>query len=298
LPPYALIVRSPLDSSNSKLTSPSVEALRHRRSLLSHALLSSRKLKSQLARSKPTATLSRAKIESAQQLAAEHEHDTITSLHRTCAGITAFRVQDPDPNAVDSGNVLGVRFDIFSAEKRAFKTPYYVLLNQPKPGSGQLKIHKHTVPIFIPLQALAKRYLPYNAEEEDEVPLKGNRAQDLPKFVRALRKELVAHHKRVAAYELLKRDLGRKHGVDEVKMLDATAREIEILFSNKVVARLRVATDGKIEKVAIGPSSNTSDAEGSPERSMKTYREIKKVIEGVDGRIEDLATRLQRRGTT
>jgi central kinetochore subunit Mal2/MCM21 len=227
----------------------------------------------------------------------EHENTTIANLHRTCAGITAFRVQDPDPNAVDSGNVLGIRFEIFSGKDRAFQTPYYVLLNQPTPNSGHLKVHKHTIPVFIPLQALAKKYLPFNIQDEDNDSgsVKQCPAQDLPKFVRALRKEVVAHHKRIDAYERIQRALGRYPGVGEANMLDATGKEIEILFTNGAVARLRIATDGKVEKVAVGAAPKASSEKALPDLDMKTFREIKKAIEGGDGRIDDLAVRLRSR---
>jgi central kinetochore subunit Mal2/MCM21 len=206
-------------------------------------------------------------------------------------------VQDPDPNAVDGGNVLGIRFDIFAAGKREFETPYYVLLTQPE-RDGRLKVHKHTVPVFIPIQVLVKRHLPYAAATggEEDAPVKaGLQMQDLPKFVRALRKELVAHHKWVEAFERLKKCLGKRQGVEEVKMLDPSGKEIEIVFTKNIVARLRVATDGTIEKVAVGPAPSLSAERNHDASAMKSYREIKKVIEGGEGRIDDLVERLRRR---
>ena len=145
----------------------------------------------------------------------------------------------------------------------------------------------------VPLQALAKKHLPFRSEDEAE-SLKGGRVtQDLPRFVRALRKELVAHHKRVEAVEKLRKALGRRQGVEEVEMLDTSGKEIEITFHKGVLARLRVGVDGKIEKVAVGPSS--SSTADSPEGSMNAYRGIKKIIESGGGRIDDLAERLSRR---
>ena len=201
-------------------------------------------------------------------------------------------MQDPDPNAVDGGNVLGIRFDVFSGANRAFQTPYYVLLNQPQ-ADGQLKVHKHTIPVFVSMQAIARKHLPFQSEEDEDLLKAGQQKQDLPKFVRALRKELVSHHKRVEAFEGLKKSLGRRQGVEEVKMLDTSGKEIELVFIKGTMAQIRVASDGKIEKVAVGPSS--SMATESPAGSMKAYREVKKAIEGGGGRIDDLAERLKRR---
>jgi hypothetical protein len=41
--------------------------------------------------------------------AAKHEQQ---SLYRLGAGATLFEARDPDPNAVDGGRVLGIRFDV------------------------------------------------------------------------------------------------------------------------------------------------------------------------------------------
>jgi central kinetochore subunit Mal2/MCM21 len=232
-----------------------------------------------------------------QTLVKEHEDTTIANLHRTCSGITALRVQDPDPNAVDGGNVLGIRFDIFSAEKRAFDTPYYVLFNQPN-GVGRLRVHKHTIPVFVPLQSITRKYLPYTAEDEEDNPKSVAKVQDLPLFVRALRKELVSHHKRLEAYKRLKQELEGKHGVQKVDMLDSTGNEIEIEFSSDIKARLRVSTDGKIEKVAVGPSRTTGAKAISAESSAKAYRDIKRAIEGAGGSMDNLVGRLQKRRKT
>jgi central kinetochore subunit Mal2/MCM21 len=244
---------------------------------------------------KPTSRLPLAAIQSAQNLVKEHEVTTIANLHRTCSGITAFRVQDPDPNAVDGGNVLGIRFEIFSSDKRAFDIPYYVLFNQPN-RDGRLRVHKHTVPVFVPLQTLVKRYLPFTTEDEDDNPKTMARAQqNLPSFVRALRKALVSHHKRLEAYRHLKQALEGKHGVEEVKMLDSIGNEIEMVFRDNIIARMRISTDGRIEKVAVGPSQTAGANVISTENSAKAYREIKKAIEGAGGRVDDLVERLQKR---
>lgn len=52
--------------------------------------------------------------------------------YRACASITTFRIRDPDPHAVDQGNVLGIRIDVGSSGK--FIRPYYIMLNRPYPA--------------------------------------------------------------------------------------------------------------------------------------------------------------------
>lgn len=185
--------------------------------------------------------------------------------------------------------MLGIRFEVFSAEKRAFDTPYYVLFNQPN-RDGRLKVHKHTIPVFVPLQSLVRRHLPFATEEEDENPKNVTRVQNLPGFVRAVRKELVSHHKRLEAFEHLKQGLEGKHGVQKVEMLDSTGSELEIVFRDNIMARLRVSTDGRIEKVAVGQTRGTESM--LSEGSARAYRDVKKAIEG---RVDDLGERLQKR---
>ena len=174
-------------------------------------------------------------------------------------------------------------------------TPYYLLLNRPRRGSEALKIHKHTIPPFIPLQQLVAKYLPEPASHagEDEVS-RTAQPQNLPRFVRALRRELVAHHKRLEACETLKKELGRKHGVDGVKMLDVTGCELEIAFTDGSIARLKVSTDGTIANIAVVPG-RTADGEEALTGQARPLRQLKRVIEGRDGRIEGLADRLKRR---
>ncbi|KAG4417969.1 hypothetical protein IFR04_008936 [Cadophora malorum] len=118
---------------------------------------------------------------------------TQENLYRACAGITTFRVQDPDPNAVDGGNILGLRIDVSSTGK--FIKPYYILLNKPFPGTDLLRIHRHTVPPSIPLPSLAEKYLPNGKGSAAMSAVVGAGAgakkQDLRRFVRALRREIV-----------------------------------------------------------------------------------------------------------
>ncbi|KAL1648327.1 hypothetical protein SLS58_002080 [Diplodia intermedia] len=109
-------------------------------------------------RSHPSAASALAAIEKQQK-------HNLENLHRTCAGVTAFRVKDPDPCAVDNGKILGVRIEV--SVKGRFAAPYYLLLNRSSSGSEDLRIHKHTIPPCIPLRGLAAKYLPQQGQLQD-----------------------------------------------------------------------------------------------------------------------------------
>ncbi|KAF1964654.1 hypothetical protein BU23DRAFT_561720 [Bimuria novae-zelandiae CBS 107.79] len=124
----------------------------------------------------------------------------LENIHRACASVTAYKVKDPDPYAVDDGNVLGVRIEV-SIEGKFVET-YHVLFNRPNAVHKTiLKIHKHTIPPCIPLQPLAHRWLS-TAKKSAEEPTE----QDLIKFGRHLRKELVSWHLRLDALEKMRRE--------------------------------------------------------------------------------------------
>ncbi|KAG8415423.1 hypothetical protein J3458_009271 [Metarhizium acridum] len=103
-------------------------------------------------------------------------------VYRISAPVTSFKVRDPDPNAVDDGHVLGLRFEIMS--RGQFLRPYYVMLNRPYPGSRHLRVHRHTVPPAVPLAGLAARHLPQPSRAGGG---SSSTDQDLDKFVRTLR---------------------------------------------------------------------------------------------------------------
>ncbi|KAF2727361.1 hypothetical protein EJ04DRAFT_517298 [Polyplosphaeria fusca] len=208
------------------------------------------------------------------------------NIYRACAGVTAYKVKDPDPNAVDNGNVLGVRIEVAVGGK--FVDTYHVLLNRPYPTRKTvLKIHKHTIPPCIPLQQLATRFLP--APQKDAVT---PTEQDLLKFGRCLRKELVAWHLRTNAVVKLRAEAGlpdekdtrdvemeknpygtvlnafagdsdedsEDDGIDKTppgppRITDIGANtgvsEINFAWSNGQTGTMNVTKDGRIEKAVV-----------------------------------------------
>jgi central kinetochore subunit Mal2/MCM21 len=239
------------------------------RSNLSSVLLSQPHLSTRL--STPTA-LAAIKSQSTRNL---------TNIHRACAGVTAYKVLDPDPHALNNGHILGVSIDVGLAGK--FVETYHVLLNWrnvSEDGSKVLRIHKHTIPPCVPLQQLANRWLPQAGKDGDEEV-----QQDLVRFGRGLRKELVAWHLRVRAVEALRREAGvateKRREVEEANAqmilnaftsddedeeessdvedldaplrireieADAAVRQITVTWSDRRTAVLSVSKDGRIEK--------------------------------------------------
>ncbi|KAI1456837.1 Cenp-O kinetochore centromere component-domain-containing protein [Annulohypoxylon moriforme] len=191
-------------------------------------------------------------------------------LYRACASVTTFKVRDPDPNAVDGGSVLGLRFEIMY--KARFLRPYYVMLNRPYPNSRYLRIHRHTVPQCIPLTGLSARYLPppttkgntNNNDDDDNAPKK----QDLTTFVRALRRELVRYHNRTAIIGDLRSEAGlekkpRKEvevPIVDISAADVQAKQIRVEWEDGRSGRLVISDDGDIVKM-VAQGENGQDRE-------------------------------------
>ena len=211
--------------------------------------------------------------------AEEQEAHRQQCLYRACATATAFRVRDPDPHAVDGGAVLGVRVEVMS--KARFIRPYFVMLNRPYgPADPRaLRVHRHTVPACIPLSGLAARYLPApssarrrghaegrndNEDGSRTVSTPSNK-QDLSRFVRALRRELVRYHNRVAVIGDLRKAAGlegkrRKSkeatveggpAIVDISAADAEAKQIRVEWSDGKSGRLVMNDDGEILRMVV-----------------------------------------------
>ncbi|ROW16548.1 hypothetical protein VPNG_02872 [Cytospora leucostoma] len=205
-------------------------------------------------------------------------------LYRTCAGVTTFRVRDPDPNAVDGGNVLGVRIEVMTRAK--FIRPYYVFLNRPyssssseggggSAGSEQggrfLRVHRHTVPPGIPIGGLAARYLPaprargVSADEAGDGDGRATkqRMQDLSRFVRCLRREIIRYHNRVAVIADLRRSLGldgrkrdagrlaERSSILAISAADAEAKQVRMDWKDGRSGRIVINDDGDVDRVVV-----------------------------------------------
>ncbi|VUC33226.1 unnamed protein product [Clonostachys rosea] len=174
-------------------------------------------------------------------------------LHRICNPVTAFKVHDPDPNAVDDGHVLGLRFEVMSRSQ--FLKPYYVMLNRPYSKFSALRVHRHTLPSAIPLAGLAARHLPAPKPEDGNPPL-----QDLDQFVRTLRREIIRYHNRLGISADLRRALGLHQvteedteptSIVEVGIADIEAKQIKLTWADERHGRLVMDDDGKVTKFSV-----------------------------------------------
>ncbi|RYP22718.1 hypothetical protein DL765_001568 [Monosporascus sp. GIB2] len=242
------------------------------------------------------------------RLAADQKAHGQQCLYRACASVTTFRVRDPDPCAVDGGRVLGVRFEVMSRTR--FARPYYVMLNRPYPNSPRhLRVHRHTVPACVPLSGLAARHLPpppgpaspdAEADRDEETPRK---RQDLPRFVRALRRELVRYHNRVAVVGDLRKAVGldgskrRRESAEtetdqsaaipvvDVSAADAEAKQIRIEWADGRSGRLVMDDDGRIVRMVV---------QGADGRDRETARQFL----GGAVRIEEISRHLESTGAS
>ncbi|KAF3765115.1 hypothetical protein M406DRAFT_340582 [Cryphonectria parasitica EP155] len=236
-------------------------------------------------------------LEALQDRLAKQQAYKQQCLYRTCAGITTFRVRDPDPNAVDHGIVLGIRIEVMTRSK--FLRPYYVLLNRPYTGTEPrrrlLRVHRHTVPPCIPLNGLAARYLPAprppNAEHESGGDVKVERQQDLSRFVRALRREIVRYHNRVAVVADLRKAVGldgkkkdakeraERSSIMAISAADSEAKQVRIDWKDGRSGRLVIGDDGEVVKLVVF---------GERGRDREVTREL---LSG-GSRLEDVARKL------
>ncbi|KAH6715773.1 Cenp-O kinetochore centromere component-domain-containing protein [Leptodontidium sp. MPI-SDFR-AT-0119] len=272
-------VGAQLDSEISSLQAQ-ILALKSQRKLQVATILSSRHTKATLTRlrasqrptphsesqSVPTDTTPLLAAATAQRA---HKQE---NLYRACAGITTFRVQDPDPNAVDGGKVLGIRIDVSSVGK--FIKPYYIMLNKPWPGTELLRVHRHTVPASIPLTALVERYLPSgkgSVAMGEENP--GGKKQDLRRFVRALRKEVVGYHNRTSVIKGLRREFkldekeskkgkSREKVITDISAADAEAKQVRIEWADGRIGRVVIDEKGEVKQcVIIGEDGRDGETE-------------------------------------
>ncbi len=189
--------------------------------------------------------------------------------YRISTPITAFKIHDPDPHAVDGGNVLGIRFEVMSQGQ--FLRPYYVMLNRPFAESpSHLRVHRHTVPPAIPLSGLAARHLPPPRTAASDPQDQQQQKQDLDRFVRALRREIMRFHNRLGVTADLRKTVGLQRRVQresltqndviEAGIADVEAKHVKITWADGRSGRVVMDNDGKVKKfVVFGPQGRDWD---------------------------------------
>jgi central kinetochore subunit Mal2/MCM21 len=266
-----------------------ITTLHAHRANLASVLLSQPHLAARL----QTPTQSTTSSDAAKRAIEQQSKRNLQNVYRACAGVTAYQVQDPDPNAINNGNILGVSIDV--AISGRFIETYHVMLNwKERDESKVLRIHKHTIPPCIPLQQLANKWLPQSGKDVEVDP-----EQDLVRFGKLLRKELVSWHMRVKALDDIRKDAGlaqarpREEEEDEfehtgkilnafvsddeassdieepiigdgiIRILDiesdAAVRQITITWSDRRTAVLSVTKDGRVEKAVCRAKDGSRD---------------------------------------
>lgn len=241
-----------------------------------------------------------------------------TNHHRIAFSATSFPFKDPSPHS-ESPNLLGIRIDV-CARGGKFNKPYYFLLKREGEDTRRLRIHRHTIPAFIPLKELEEKYLPIprgdvdgvggNEGDEGLKPWK-RKKQNLPRLVRELRRELVAWHLRRDAVQWLREELdlqreteddggqgddtsanrdedGRlavsptsdKLGIVSLAATSLETRYIRLVWSDGRVGRVKLSNRGQIERAIVL-------GEGGREKTKES------ALVGGDGRVENLVRRLQ-----
>ncbi|CAG5177838.1 uncharacterized protein ALTATR162_LOCUS8403 [Alternaria atra] len=226
------------------------------------------------------------------QIITQQSKRNLENAYRACAGVTAYKVKDPDPHALNDGNILGVSIDVSLGGR--FVETYHVLLSvRQKDNKRILRINKHTIPPCIPLQQLSDKWLPAGGKDEENDP-----EQDLVQFGRLLRKELVSWHLRVNAVEELQKEAGLAKSrpdsetegfastgrvlnafvsddetssdveeadgeTDSARILDieadAAVRQITVVWSNRRTAVMSITKDGRVERAVCRTKDGARD---------------------------------------
>lgn len=130
-------------------------------------------------------------------------------------GITAF----PINKTLVKDEILGLRFDRLSHSKHQFITPHYMILRKINRNTkllnyGVLKwgIHRHTLPVYVPLEQFDKYLL-----EEDEV-------EGVRKFAVAIRNSLISTQYKHDKFDAI---LQMKHAESDIKYVHKLERDLE-----------------------------------------------------------------------
>ncbi|KAF2625910.1 hypothetical protein BU25DRAFT_412162 [Macroventuria anomochaeta] len=232
----------------------------------------------------------------AKRIIDQQSKRNLENTYRACAGVTAYKVKDPDPYAVNNGDILGISIEV--PINGGFVDTYHILFTLNKHGdSKRLRIHKHTIPSCIPLQQLTNKWLPQGAKDGDGAK---DPEQDLVRFGRAMRRELVSWHMRFQVVQDLRKeaklpdtqaeddvgvdvisggrvlnafvsddssDAEEDDGNGPIRILDieadAAVRQVTVTWSDGRTAVLVVTKDGRVEKAICRAKGGSRDVVSS-----------------------------------
>ncbi|PGH13272.1 hypothetical protein AJ80_06382 [Polytolypa hystricis UAMH7299] len=271
-----------------------IHKLTNRRHVLSSSLLSTSAIREKLQQ-----RTSSALEPDVAPIILNSEKHAEANHHRIAFSTTSFPFKDPSPHA-ETPDLLGIRIDV-CARGGEFVKPYYLLLRRAGKDKKSLRIYRHTIPVFIPLSELERRYLPIAPEDEHPESLKPSkvRKQDLRRLFRELRRELVAWHLRMDTVNWLREELELADGPapdgDRSRTLLATnnqigivsvaptaieARYIRVEWEDGQFGRIKLSNRGHVERaIVIGDEGRDKATED--------------LFTGGDGRVENLIKRLR-----
>lgn len=322
-PPPAPLPTSNYDQLNQSLDEDiqniraEIQNLTSRRKVITATLLSSTRLQSHIRQQQSSsAAVTDVPPELASLLHRASEHNQ-SNIHRLAFGITAFPFNDPNPAGTDDALVdprlLGIRLEI-PCRDGTYKAPHYILCRRVGADGVKLRVHRHTIPSFIPLKDYEDDFLPVAAEEEEnngddttmDEATEGDEAgpkQDLHGFVRRVRRDLIGWNSRVEAIQFVAEQLGlspssdektRKKqkrtgskslpdscGVHRFEAVGVDARYARIEWQDGRVGRVKICDKGYVERAVVFGDEGR-------------LKHIERVLsDGGTVQIQDLATRLR-----
>jgi len=150
---------------------------------------------------------------------------------------------------------------------------------------SDLRIHRHTIPVFIPLEAYEEQYLPLQ-DEGYASPDGSSVKQDLHALVRNVRHDLVSWTRRREAIDMLGEELNLavekdsdaemeddedgapqdknegRFGVRSVSAVSVEAKYAKIVWKDGRAGRVKISDEGMIERaVVFGDEGRVRSAE-------------------------------------
>ena len=235
-PPPSMDVSDALDDEIAQVRAETQDLTRKRKTLTS-SLLASTKVQARLNNGRPPRAADNQSDQTIPLDLADVKQHSQSNTHRLAFGVTSFPFTDPSPEIQSKNPLLGIRIDVSNRHGK-FDSPYYMFCMRACETGHDLRIHRHTIPAFVPVLQYEKQYLPSSStahEDEgyggsdDSVPGNGgeedgeeSRKQDLHGLVTKVRYDLVSWRLRQDAADWLREELGL---VESGKPTDPTSQD-------------------------------------------------------------------------
>ncbi len=257
-----------------------------RRRRLACSLLSSTKVRGKLA-SGELEPEHQATSHLSPLLEATGQH-SLNNVHRLAYGVTSFPFLDPSPEMQTHNPLLGIRIDVCDRRGRFDEGPYRLFCVQT--DKKKLRIHRHTIPAFVPLERYEREYLAVSDDGGRAGAGASASTSDLHTLVHRVRHDLVAWRLRRDAIDWVKEELGiseaptpsalprtqpdgaeadddasdsdmasdidnpeavGRFGVSDFSAVTVDARQARIVWADGRVGRIKISDQGKVEKAVV-----------------------------------------------